>query len=366
MDHAMNDLSSHDSTNSDIVSRNARQLATADPWVTSSLLHKAIRRDDPVLAEAAARRFMHLRRSAIWRRLIVIAFEDIGVAGTGLVATLVTTANNAQGRALNAEDERSILALVRSMAESPKDRGADYLNSAVRLHPALEAERERAGTACIQGRLDLVADPTLPLASRAVAGWYAAGVDSLGEARLGVGHIDALFEVLQTLGIPADLLSATKAAVNRTREPMCLMVPLVWHSAFKDGTPPAVDCRVPVSPVINEIPMYAFDCHTRIGKAAVRRFARENPAMQNWAESFVPDHRVERAACLGAFFTDAAPVARRLGWTGSEALERLGIEADMLGAGIPREGISPLLKVFADNLGHLNAVRAELFSARAK
>ena len=88
--------------------------------------------------------------------------------------------------------------------------------------------------------------------------------------------------------------------------------------------------------------------------------------MQNWAEAYVPEHRVERAACLGAFFTDAAPVARRLAWVGSEELEKLGIEADMLGAGIPREGISLLLKVFADNLGHLNAIRAELFSARSK
>ena len=206
----MNDLPPRNPIESDVSGHEACKLAAADPWLTSSLLHKAIRRGDQALAEAAALRFMHLRRSTIWRRLIIIAFEDIGAAETDLLATLVATANSAQGRSLNAEDERAVLALVRSMAGSPKERGADYLISAVRLHPALEAERERAGSACLQKRLDFVADPTLPLASRALAAWYAAGVDSPGESRLGVGNIDALMEVLRTLGIPADLLSATR------------------------------------------------------------------------------------------------------------------------------------------------------------
>jgi hypothetical protein len=51
-----------------------------DPWVASSLLQKAIRRGDADLAERAAITLHRLRGRSIWRRFLVIAFEDIGVA----------------------------------------------------------------------------------------------------------------------------------------------------------------------------------------------------------------------------------------------------------------------------------------------
>jgi replication-associated recombination protein RarA len=49
-----------------------------DRWVASSLVQKAIRRGDVELAKRAAFRLLELDKEAIWRRLVVIAFEDIG------------------------------------------------------------------------------------------------------------------------------------------------------------------------------------------------------------------------------------------------------------------------------------------------
>ena len=34
----------------------------------------------------------------------------------------------------------------------------------------------------------------------------------------------------------------------------------------------------------------------------------------------------------------------------------------MMKVGVPREGVAPLLNVVRDNLDHLNAIRAKLFS----
>ena len=45
---------------------------------------------------------------------------------------------------------------------------------------------------------------------------------------------------------------------------------------------------------------------------------------------------------------------------GSAALERLGIENDMLKVGVTHEGALPVLEVVRDNLKHLNAIRAEV------
>ena len=48
----------------------------ADPWVVSSLLQKSIRRGDAAIAQRAAHTLFKLKGSSIWRRLMVIAFED--------------------------------------------------------------------------------------------------------------------------------------------------------------------------------------------------------------------------------------------------------------------------------------------------
>jgi replication-associated recombination protein RarA len=57
-----------------------------DQWVASSLLQKAIRRGDVKVAQRAALTFLGQRGTAIWRRFIIIAVEDVGAASVDAVA----------------------------------------------------------------------------------------------------------------------------------------------------------------------------------------------------------------------------------------------------------------------------------------
>src|SRR6266480_5330621 len=60
-----------------------------DRWIASSLLQKSIRRGDSELAYRAAFRVQELDRSGIWRRLIIIAFEDVGAGDIGALIDTV-------------------------------------------------------------------------------------------------------------------------------------------------------------------------------------------------------------------------------------------------------------------------------------
>jgi hypothetical protein len=138
------------------------------------------------------------------------------------------------------------------------------------------------------------------------------------------------------------------------------MTPLLWLTASASGDHRIVDCPAPPVTMIGEVPSYVFDKHTSAGKAAIHRFARENHAVRDVLTAFVPERRAKAAACMAAFHVDAARVSRRFDWMGSAVLERLGVEADMMKVGVPREGVAPLLNVVRDNLDHLNAIRAKL------
>ena len=108
--------------------------------------------------------------------------------------------------------------------------------------------------------------------------------------------------------------------------------------------------------------MYALDKHTRLGREAIRRFAAENDEVRATLARHVPTGRRNEAAYMAAFYADAAPLATKLVWNGADALEELVTETDLLLSGVPPEGFAPLLAAFRDNLGHLDAVRARVFT----
>jgi hypothetical protein len=67
----------------------------ADPWIVSSLLQKSIRRGETELAQRAALALSKLRSPAVWRRFMVIAFEDIGAGSTDGVIMAVAAGSDA-------------------------------------------------------------------------------------------------------------------------------------------------------------------------------------------------------------------------------------------------------------------------------
>jgi len=331
-----------------------------DPWIASSLLQKAIRRGDADLAERAAITLHRLRGNGIWRRYLVIAFEDVGIASVdALIRTTAACTAPSWRASVEGGEEPVLRLLARLLAEAPKDRSPDHLISVAQSHPELEDARRRVGAMTIAQRVDCAANDTRPLPERAVAAWFASGIEQGSGRRVGRGDLAALMSAFRRLGVPDDLITATRIAATRTREPIVLMTPLLWLAASAGGDHRIVDCLVPPVTMIGEVPSYAFDKHTSAGKAAIDRFAHENNAVRDVLTAFVPEHRANDAACMAVFQVEAARVSRRFEWKGSAELERLGVEADMMKVGVPREGVAPLLTVVRDNLDHLNAIRAK-------
>jgi hypothetical protein len=348
------------------VSRPIPQPLAIDPWVASSLLQKAIRRGDADLAERAAVTLHRLRGKGIWRRFLVIAFEDVGVASVETLIETATVCSDPVWRESLGGEEQALRHIVRLLANAPKDRSPDHLIGIALCHPAFEDARGQVGTMSLARRIDHVAEMGLPLPERSIAAWYASGIECGDERRVGLGDLDGLVRAFRHLGVPADLMAATRIATIRTREPIIIMTPLLWLAATAAGDAHVVDGILPPVKMIGDIPGYALDKHTAIGKAAIHRLARENHAVREVLAAHVADYRANAVACMTAFHVDAAPVSRRFEWTGSVELERLGVEADMAKVGVPREAIAPLLAVVRDNLDALNAIRAELFRRGGK
>jgi hypothetical protein len=291
---------------------------------------------------------------------MVIAFEDIGIGSVDALTTTVAAAGDYAWRKNHGGDLRLAVYLAGLLAKAPKDRSADYLCDA-KDHPMLVEFWRAMEKVPLESRLSHVRDQALGLPQRAVAALSALGIGSRGDISRGTGRLEALLTTVRELDVPEELVAATGIAAAHTREPITAMVPLIWLAA-RNSENRVCDCAVPPLVKADEVPLYALDKHTRLGREAIWRFAYENDSVRACLARFVPAGQRRSAAYVAAFYVDAAPVAARLIWDQSEALEAFGIERDLIHAGVPAEGIQPLLEAMRANLEHLNELRAQILT----
>jgi hypothetical protein len=247
------------------------------------------------------------------------------------------------------------------MGSAPKSRSAENLICGAEYHPSWEQARQAISESPLDINLAGVMDSGLPLPHRALAAWCASAMPRNWGSSPTDGSLPALLDTYRNLGVPEELIAATGVGAARTREPIALMVPLVWLAVQEGRGPTVSDCPTPPSLVVDGVPMYALDKHTRIGREAIGRFAKTNDAVRACLERHVPQTPRRDAAMMAAFYADAAPVARKLEWAGAAELEAFVTETDMLRSGVPIEGIEPILSVFRANLDSLNEIRREVF-----
>jgi hypothetical protein len=247
-----------------------------DKWISSSLMQKAIRRGDLEAAQRAVVTLYEQDRRSLWRRLMVIAFEDVGAGSTDAAIQTVAAGIAPSWRATAGGDLTVALYLCGVLAEAPKDRSTDYLICAAKDHPDLEAARERCGGQPMSTLMELAANVDMPLAQRATAVWYASGIDTESEKSVSYGNLAAMFDLFRRLGVPLALGVAAGMSVKRLREPITLLVPLVWSAAQPGDHPTVREMPVPPATAVDGLPLYALDKHTRLGKRAIEQFVRQN------------------------------------------------------------------------------------------
>jgi hypothetical protein len=298
------------------------------------------------------------KSTAIWRRLTVIAFEDVGIGDLTALTTIVAVGGDSAWRKRHGGDWALAVQLAGALAEAPKDRSADYLCQA-KDHPALAGFSQEMANTSVEMKLSNVRAKTHGLPQRAVVALSALSTGSRGEISRTAGALDTLLVSLRELGVPEELVVATGIGAAKTREPITVMVPLIWLAARNDKK---TVCDRPIPPLVavRGVPLYGLDQHTRLGRQAIWHFACENRVVRDCLEYFVPSSQRRGAAYVAAFYVDAAPVARRLIWDQSEALEAFGIERDLIHAGVPTNGVRPLIESMRANLSHLNELRAQV------
>jgi hypothetical protein len=293
--------------------------------------------------------------------LLIIACEDVGIGALDAVVMTATRSANVKARRKMARDEAAALATAQMLAAAPKDRSADLLFAVALGDPALEAMRSKCRTASVARRLEFVADPTLSLPERALAVWHSSGVESRGEQRVGPGDLGALMRTYAELGVPERLLEAVGVAIKKAREPFALLLPLLWLAAAGSKNE-LIDSPLAPSGLINGVPLYSLDRHTRYGRQAIKRFAQENAEIAQFLTERGYGSGEDRALHMAVFYADGTLTRPTLQWRHSAELTACGVPADFrrihVAAGVGAE----LVRLVTDHIADLDVIRSQLLS----
>jgi hypothetical protein len=163
------------------------------------------------------------------------------------------------------------------------------------------------------------------------------------------------------LGVPERLLEAVAVAIRRAREPFPLLLPLLWLAAAGSESELLGSPLAP-SGLINGVPLYALDRHTRLGRQAIKRFAQENAEISQFLTKRGCDSRDDGALRMAVFYADGALTRPTLRWRHSAELTAAGVAADFHKVQVAADVGAELVELVAAHIADLDSIRIQLLS----
>lgn len=330
-----------------------------DPWLAMSLLQKAVRRGKEEWALGAAAALLAVSPERLWRRLCVIAFEDIGLADIQLVGLVVSIQNGKTSRKHLGGEWVVASHLIQRMCQSPKCRAADDLLFIAEYHPRLENLRLKLTYKTNLQLWNRVASAR-EIDEKALALWYAIGTnrawsDTLRDRK---GDWKESFNFLASSGFPDTIVEIAREGFRKSQDILCPLLVLLERVSREESKCYSREAQLE-DVLVNGVPSWAYDMHVREGKKALALFLERDCAFSEWHARNVGKIRETRIAGNMLFRIESSVVDRRLDWSLANHLlsETRGCYSKLTSAQAT-EGLT----ILRDDLHLLNEVRHDVVS----
>ncbi len=317
---------------SEIYPCQADSLYTSDKWLTTSALQKCIRRGHSDLAERFGRSGVRIDADHCFRRLAIVALEDIGLGDLKLIATTLAVLGDRRRRERLGE-ERLAAFLSREMSSSLKSRLACEMLSLVEYNPQSSSIAEQLSGLDEQTLGRIVREREFGSSKQLIALWLLHGSDRLRCQKLrsikGAGQWGVL-RLLTAQGAPLIFHYIVKMGLSRCRD--SLAIPYVLLERFADANPLLKTARdsIPKPEMIGSYPSFAYDMHTRPGRFALKQAEAMFRSQLSAAgvRSFGNLVFALEGGCCARRVSSACTQAIRSRATGFELFERDGLAID--------------------------------------
>ena len=326
-----------------------------DRYLSASLLQKAIRRGEHGHAWSAASYLIERFSEYFWRRLPVIALEDVGLANLNLVELVLAASSEPFIRARIGDSIDVASMLVELLCNSPKDRSTDDLYDVLTRDPEAIEVRVRL--------LEGLSNAQLTSTNRRVEGVIIdaaklavlAGVDGEIPA-MGLGK-RKWQSAMESFEAEAHLPLAGQVAQLGLQVTGCILAPMMLPPALEMSADRAtIDDPIEEPTEQADVPLWALGMHTRVGLDGFRRYLSKSAKMA----AVVREHAsgdVSASKTVGGlvFRIDCGQLRKRMNWPVSNSLRA---RATSLGWGLPDEIVPDALDILHSEYDLLSKCRA--------
>lgn len=254
---------------------------TNDQWMAMSAFQKAIRRGDFSHAIKAVMAMFYSGLSVkAWKRLGVIAMEDIGLANPPLMALVLYLMKNKTVRKPY-DEEKLLHYIVSLMCYSPKSRDlCDVVVWGLLEKETIGPYIEKYRTVQEQVLMQAAQNTDLPFKERFAAFWLAhpARFRMQEYARPSLGDKQLYLTITEEMRLPVVLGLCLNMGMTHVHEALSYPIPFVWELMQPDFHQGSDFFPEPQSSMIGNVYAATYDKHVRSGKRAMKLFLEKSSA----------------------------------------------------------------------------------------
>jgi hypothetical protein len=333
---------------------------SSDKWMLASNLQKSIRRGLTQTAIGTATRLLSVDEQYFWRRLMVIAYEDIGFGDIQLCFDLLKTfRREAMHRQLGIE--RVAAYFADALANARKSRALCDAIAMLEFN-VQRGELEQPCFALTDSQLvEVICRTDESLMTQVAALRHICGYreNAKGSYRsITPARPELMREVCRRLEL-TDIETTLFLSGQSTSESLNIPLPLVAQLAR--GEHREVQAKQ-IFEGKNGILYVALDRHTRAGKKCFAKFALE---VKPIADFFHQHPKLNSVAVLGVavFIVEGSQLNRWVVFPQADNLRQAFEQKFLEHVGVNGKRASELLNITRDNLPLLNQIRAETIEA---
>lgn len=319
-------------------------------WIAMSLLQKASRRGDTKEALRAGRYLLNFDYRMFWRRLCVIAWEDISFGDFDLCGMVTAAAGSKRWREKVGGEWKVASYLIRQLCAVPKNRVTDDIVTIVDHNVSLEDIREELAIASVDTVQSIANISSAPFSHRVIAAWYALGTDKFASDVLyrRKGDVERFFTCFDTDQCPEHVLAICRVGLSRSGTILPAFIPLLWNDWRQVSEPLGVKSDNDLSTYqLGTIPRYAFDGHTRAGRRYLYWLVNQSTELREYLHTVIS--KADRNALLRelCFKTISAMCTDRQAW---DVTDRIRHQADQVGYGLTAAQVSDGMRILQTSM----------------
>lgn len=336
--------------------------STLSKYALSSAMQKCLRRGHVEDSIRYATAYHRIDPTGFWTRLVVVAFEDVGLGGLEELALTLAAARSKIFRHRIGGDEKVISYIVSMLARSIKCRICCDFMQVLWYHPRKFKDMTALRTATTQELTAFALSERNTTAFRSCAGWLLVGTDKYECNTLPPrsGSREQFCAMVAQMKVPALVKYVTMRGMVACRYPMPVVYPFLWQMKEKSLYINVETYRFPVERhYIGGLPDFTFDQYVREGKQSLAYFGKACAPVDGWLTARGITSADARIKSIGAsvFIVEGSLLDRQLQFEGLEDIYQMAEQYDYENAGLDLEGGRTLSKLILQHQAELRQSR---------